>query len=126
MTGRPRAFSCICTMTVSMRYLMENGFFSKLTWSERILEKSRTSFMRVCRTLAESVMCLISPSCCSLVSVWERRSSMPRIACIGVLISWLMIARKSDFIRFALVSASTTAFMRLWYSTSPVTSVAVP
>ena len=51
---------------------------------------------------------------------------MPRIACIGVLISWLMIARKSDFIRFALVSASTTAFMRLWYSTSPVTSVAVP
>jgi hypothetical protein len=48
-----------------------------------------------------------SQSRCSELSRVSRTSSvMPMIEFIGVRISWLMLARKADFVRFAASAAS--------------------
>ena len=49
-------------------------------------------------------------SCSGVSEVFASRSAMPMIAFIGVRISWLMLARKSDLVRLALSAAALACF----------------
>src|ERR1700730_6974695 len=49
-------------------------------------------------------------SCSGERGVFASRSAMPMIAFIGVRISWLMLARKSDLVRLALSAAAFACF----------------
>ena len=74
-----------------------------------ILEKSRTPFMRESRVL---LAFLIFAAYSRTSSSWDSLSiisSIPITAFIGVLISWLICARKSDFALPATVAFSTAS-----------------
>src|SRR4051812_15216385 len=48
--------------------------------------------------------------CCELNGEWRRRSNAPSTPFMGVLISWLIVARNWDFARFAASADSFAAF----------------
>jgi len=68
-----------------------------------------------------------------LISVLSSNSAIPKTPFIGVLISWLMVARNADFERFAdwassfaSISASSAAFLSVISSQVPTSSIADP
>ena len=97
--------SIICKVSLSMSRSWKGwGFTSSLPAS--ILEKSRMSLMRKSSESAED-WTTFWYSCCLLdSSVFRSSSVIPRMPFIGVLISWLMLARNSLLTRLALSAAS--------------------
>ena len=83
----------------------ENSTFSKVNCSDSILDKSRTSLMIWSKWRAA---CWILASCSrglgALIS-WLNRWVKPRIAFIGVRISWLILAKKMPLARLAASAA---------------------
>jgi hypothetical protein len=65
-------------------------------------ERSRMSLMRLSRLSPARRKICTYLSCSADSGVLASRSAMPMIAFIGVRISWLMLARKSDLVRLAL------------------------
>jgi len=111
-----------------MHFSSSNGLDSKSSFPLSTLEKSRISFMI---DNSESPLHLIVSKllrCSGFSSVSRMRSAKPIMAFMGVRISWLILARKSDFalaadsaISFAFLSSSSVCFLEI---ASPIEAAA--
>jgi hypothetical protein len=75
--------------------------------------------MRFC---PESRTVSANSRCSSSNGVFNRSSVMPRMPFMGVLISWLMLARNSLLARLALSASSLVTLNSLSYCLRPVMS----
>ncbi|MCW0416355.1 hypothetical protein NB689_002109 [Xanthomonas sacchari] len=105
-TGLALVAEVISAAMFSSSSLRSNGADSRSMRPDSILEKSRMSLMISSRLRADSsIFWIMSCAACDS-ALCRSRYSMPRIAFIGVRISWLMLARKSLLDWLALSAAS--------------------
>jgi len=88
-----------------------NGCLSRSIFSLSIREKSRISFIMERRDSPLFLMVIRYSLCSGLRSVPKIRLVIPMTTFMGVLISWLILARNSD-LAFAAASASSLALLR--------------
>ena len=92
-------------MAPSMHSLSENGILSTVRCPASILEMSRTSLTMASNDSPEARTSSRHSRCSAVSSVCSATCVRPMIAFIGVRISWLMLARNSDFARLACSAA---------------------
>ena len=100
--------------TLSSSLSMATSVSSRVSLPASILDRSRMSLMTWSSC---SPAVLIVPSCpaCFRVTPSRRiRCAMPRMAFMGVRISWLMLARNTDFARLACSAASFASAACCW------------
>ncbi len=93
---------------LAISLIIESGSYATSMISilpDSIFEKSRISLIIVRRFLPDARIWCIKSRAVGDISSRRAISAMPSTAFIGVLISWLMFARKSD-LSFALFSTS--------------------
>ena len=104
------SFSCARPATISMTFssssLSEKPVRSSSSCEASTLDRSRMSLIRLSRLSPARRKICTYLSCSGDSGVLASRSAMPMIAFIGVRISWLMLARKSDLVRLALSAAA--------------------
>ena len=101
-----RALGATISMTFSKWSLSENPVCSRSSCDASTLERSRMSLIKLSKLSPERRNIWTYLSCSGVSEVLARRSATPMIAFIGVRISWLILARKSDFVRLALSAAA--------------------
>ena len=111
---------------LAMSLIIESGSYGTSMISifpDSILEKSRMSLMMVRRFLPEARIWWIKSRAVGDISSRRAISAIPSTAFIGVRISWLMFARKSD-LSFALFSTSAlfASMLKLFVATVLSTS----
>ncbi len=107
-TGLALIAEVISAAMFSSSWFRSNGSDSRSMRPDSILEKSRMSLMISSSARADaSLFWIMSLAACGS-SLCCSRYSMPRIAFIGVRISWLMLARKS-LLDWLAVSAASIA-----------------
>ena len=111
---RLRAVSPSMVVTSSSRVSTSKSSRSSSNRPASIFEKSRMSLMMPSRVrLAPCTP--VASRCCSGVSVVRsRRSLSPMTPLSGVRISWLIVARKSDFCREASMASSRACASCAW------------
>src|SRR5688572_6987134 len=92
--------------TFPRRSVSENRVCSSSSCEASTLDRSRMSLTRCSRLSPARRKICTYLSCSAEREVFASRSAMPMIAFIGVRISWLMLARKSDLVWLALSAAA--------------------
>ena len=103
---------------------IEKSRNSRLRWPDSTFEKSSTSFISDIRASLLLFILIRKSSCSSFSLVSSSNSTKPIMPLSGVRISWLIVARKSLFARFALSAAwvARVACSIIWFRRSFVTS----
>ena len=99
---------------------------STSSWPDSILEKSRIALMTLSSASPARLSVCAKTRWSGSSSVSSRSSVQPITPLIGVRISWLMLARKSDLSREASVAWSRASTIAASASASAVTSASVP
>jgi len=112
------AFGASSSSASSRHWRRLYGWVSSSILPDSILEKSRTSLMIVSRLSPELRMISTKSRCSALSGVSTSSVVMPITPFIGVRISWLMLARNSDFARVASSSFWLSEMSAVLLSTS--------
>ncbi|CSB63909.1 Uncharacterised protein [Vibrio cholerae] len=89
------AFNETTAVTLSSTSSRLKSIRSTLSLPASILEKSRMSLMMPSKFLADSLIRVTYLRCVVSSGVFNARCAIPKIAFIGVRISWLIFAKKS-------------------------------
>ena len=115
------------TRTLSIKSERLNSSSVRVLFPPSILLISSTSFMSESRYLLEELIFSRHSFTFSLLSIFDlARAVMPMIEFIGVLMSWLILERKSDFAALAISACCKASFISCSLMFLSVTSMSIP